>query len=208
MSRFQKMLHGKQKGACAVQAGQVASRVKEFRLAADAGKPATAPDRLEARLIAWEMPRIATMVEEEMRESARLQHGMLHDGPGDLEIETRVRKISFAKCLSGLLAEMGKAAAESNNDKVIADVTALREDVLLLLNDSYRFKSERMIAEEYLDLQADLVACGEITGVEVPGIGRGVRQNIERMFKMHYDATADQIGVYMAELMDAELLAQ
>ena len=190
MRWFRRRLKGEDRKAYDKQDREVSAAVRQFKLAAELGQPASAQDRLEVRMIAWEIPKISVWIEEEMRISAQLMFEQF----GDPEIETRVRKISLAKALSGLLLKMGESAVKSNNDKVLASVSALRDDLLLFLN-AYRFKPEDMIVEEYLDLQGDLMACGEVTGVKVPGL--------KQMFKLHYEETAATIGEYSAELMDA-----
>jgi len=200
MRGFRKGLSDEERRAYDRHARKVASAITQWKDAA--GRAVPAPKGLvnQVRLGAWEAPRISALMEREMRESARLFHEEGHD----VWLDSRVRKISLARCLLELVDKMRSAAVKSNNSALILGVNSLQSKMVWLMDDSYFIKGEEQIIDGVLDLHPDLVACGRLTGVEVPGI--------HRMMDRHRIDTASTIGDYAVELDEAararELAAQ
>lgn len=171
------------------QSREVGAKVRSVRFAArQLSEAPSRKDLLEVRQIAWERPRLESKIEEEMRTSADL----LCERDYDPDIETRVRKISFVKCLMDMLDRMRESAVKSGNSTVVMAVTALNDELGWLLDDAIFMKDEELIIGEFLDLQAMLISCGRLTSVDIPGI--------EQMFMEHYRDVAATIGGYTAEL--------
>lgn len=193
MRWFRRTLSGEERRMYNQQARSVAAEIRQWKLAADEfGRPASKKDMIEARMTAWETPRVSEKMEEELRFSAAL----IQEQGYDDELETRCRKVSLAMCLLKLLDKMKDSAVKSNNSTMLTGVAALHDRMMWLLDDAYFFKDEYRITDEYLGLQPTLVACGRITGVEVPGL--------EQMFLEHHLEAADKIGLYRAEIMNTE----
>lgn len=174
-----------------MHARSVASAVSDWKQAAENAVSASRRMVDDARLGAWEAPRIKGLIEKEMRESARHFDEEGHD----IEIDSRVRRISLARCLMDVVDRMRAAAIKSNNSTLVMGVNAIQSKMSWLMDDSYFMKGEEDIYGEFLDLQPDLVACGKLVGVAVPGL----REMTER----HRIDTASTIGDYLVELKNA-----
>lgn len=191
MRRFRRGLTEEGRRAYNDHTRSVASAVGQWKRAAENAVPASREMMNEARIGAWEAPRIKNLMENEMRESARL----FHEDGHDLEVDSRVRKISLARCLLEIVDNMRAAAIESRNSTLVMGVTSLESKMLWLMDDSYFMKNEEHIIGDVLDLQPDLVACGTLTGVKVPGL--------REMMDTHRIDTASTIGDYAVELDNA-----